>query len=373
MPHSYTLIPTASHADGAISPGPSGPQDSHHVPTEVLLAAAALGWTPNDLRHLLGKRACHFPSEACSQIVSDATAEEPIARAWLQQGQRTGEEITRPVGIQPLIDRLRELPRLRDAEIFTEDLSWVPQRTPPETRSYSRSFQRIEKLLCKAESSTFEAESLALVAKAQLLRHRYLSYEPADTASLVSMRVRLQAPWIKHQFLLLANIAPSYSCSTVLMTRSGIACLIGHPEDVEHCRRLFSSLNRQRLAFLPTHTSDSGTPSRGQVAAYRGAFFHAYAERIGTLLSSRQPARQRARRLASQRHTIATNYVFAKFHRTRALGFHHRDSQGLVDGLTAAEQSNFRPELAALLGTPQSPEEREPSRCPEGRLRSQSA
>jgi len=145
---------------------------------------------------------------------------------------------------------------------------------------------KVRSLLAKAESTTFPEEAEALTAKAQALveRHaidRALLAEAAGAAGGPEGRtVVVEAPYARPKFQLLSELARANRCRAVLDTRSGVATVVGYPEDQEAVELLYTSLLVQATRAMLQRGTDARTRSR----AYRQAFLLAYAARIGQRL-----------------------------------------------------------------------------------------
>ena len=90
-------------------------------------------------------------------------------------------------------------------------------------------------LLRKAESTPFEDEADALIAKAQSCNSataltRFLD---ADQVDYLARRVYIHTPYVKHQATLLGVIAHHNGCATVLVHGKGLASVID-PQQIRH-------------------------------------------------------------------------------------------------------------------------------------------
>lgn len=325
-----------------------------------LVLAACRGWTPDDVRHLLDSSVDPFLAAAHHRVA--AVAPDTVRAAWQRQCRQPGNRRTTECAtgrMEEIADRLRILPDFNDTELLT-DLPLLQERdTGPAGLSVEqrRALQRITGLLKKAESTTFAAEADSLVAKAQQLRQRYridnacpggLSPTPGD---LVSVRIRLAAPWVRQQFLLLSRVSFANSCRAVLFRGIGIASLIGHPDDVRHVAELFNSLNHQRVYFMRTSPGAREAARAGQTSAYRRAFLFSYAIRVGDLLTSAADEvsltpheAENALPVLARRDEVAGVAADRLFPRTTGMAFGHgHHASGSADGVRAAERSRLEP------------------------------
>lgn len=328
-----------------------------HTITTQLVAAARTGWTPDDIRHVIGSAADLFLHAALPEV--EASAPATIRAAWLRQshGPRSGEATISE--LETISRKLATLPGFQDTDLLT-DLHLLHDRDLEAgdlSAEQRRAQQRITGLLKKAESTTFAAEADSLVAKAQQLRQRYridnacpggLSPAPGD---LVSVRIRLAAPWVRQQFLLLSRVSFANSCRAVLFRGIGIASLIGHPDDVRHVAELFNSLNHQRVYFMRTSPGAREAARAGQTSAYRRAFLFSYAIRVGDLLTSAADEvsltpheAENALPVLARRDEVAGVAADRLFPRTTGMAFGHgHHASGSADGVRAAERSRLEP------------------------------
>lgn len=327
---------------------------------DAVITAARLGWTPDDLRHIAGPHI--IPYLHAARLMVSAAAEAPVAAAWQRQCpalSRRGRQLPSPEDSAHVLSRLNGLPRASCATSLT-DLSALRGRTADGlSDELHRARQRITGLLKKAESTTFEAEAETLIAKAQQLRQRYRIesvQEEATPGNTVAVRVHLEAPWVRHQYLLLGHVAGANSTRALLYPDVSIATVVGHPDDVLHAIDLFHSLNRQRAYFM--HHSPGAVTARahGETKAYRRSFLIAYARRIGTLLAEAteetvvtEDERGAALPVLARREVAAEEAFTALFPHTSSMSFRHSyHAGGAVDGIAAAERSHLGPDMTAV-------------------------
>ncbi len=330
---------------------------SRQTVLDELVAAAARGWTPDDLRHVLGTGVTVLLREAHPRAL--AVAHPRIAAAWNRQHRTlVGVTATEPDHDtrRTLAGKLMNLPPFTDADTYTDQHALLrnggvgAEATPEQLRVH----QRITGLLRKARSTTFAAEAEALVAKAQQLRQRYriehaLDDGPEEPDDVVSLRVHLHAPWVRFQFLLLSSVALPNSCRTVLSRSIGTATLLGHPADVRHCLDLFTSLNHQRDYFMRHSPGAAYAAHCGETTAYRRSFLFAYANRIMDLLDTATadvptdteiPGKTLP--VLARRDRAAERMRESLFPHTSGMCFGHSPHlSGAVDGTVAAERSHL--------------------------------
>lgn len=357
----------------------SHPHRTHHhrhvaLATRVVAAVASAahrGWTPDDLRHVLGPGVDHLLFRAHHRV---ATAAPPVRQAWRRQCH-PAEPGDRPLAeLEGWLDTLERLPALPDQAILTDLHQLQAREEEPAglSEEQRRARHRITGLLRKAESTTFDAEAEALVAKAQQLRQRHRIEAVLDprvsqttSAGPSARRVRFSAPWVRHQYLLLTQVAVANSCTAVLLSRHGIATVIGESDDVQHTTDLFASLNRQCAHFMRTSAGAAEAARAGQTAAYRRAFLLSYASRIGTLLRKAGEEASdrggtggaddpgtgdvgRALPVLAARAEVAEERTRQLFPALRGMSFSSRHHQGHRDGRTAAGRSHLRGDRSAL-------------------------
>lgn len=148
---------------------------------------------------------------------------------------------------------------------------------------------RISALLDKAESTPFEAEADAFLAKAQELMARHA----IDEAMLASARSAtdeidhdghlIRPPYSSAKANLLGAVASANRCRVVVERRpSGrtYCTVVGHQTDLANVRMLFTTLSFQAVRFM----LDAPVPAHDTPRRFRHAFLLAYAARIGQRL-----------------------------------------------------------------------------------------
>lgn len=365
-----SILPTFPASDAATEESFVDPeflfrQELQWTIVDRLVVAACLGWVPDDLRHLFGPAVDPFLATAHPQVM--ARAPETIRGAWGRQCHTAANPRASdfPIGeMEKIAHRLREIPSLVDADLLT-DVHLLHDHDLDSTglsAEQRRAQQRITGLLKKAESTTFEAEAESLVAKAQQLRQRYrIDHLPptdssAEAADVVAVRIRLKAPWVRQQFLLLARVARANSCRSILSGSVGIASLVGHPDDVRHVAELFVSLNHQRDFFMRNSPGAEEAARTGHTAAYRRSFLYSYANRIGDLLTEATDdvavtatEEKNVLPVLAFRDVAAEDAVGQLFPHTRGMSFgHEHHATGSADGVRAAERSHLGPAGVAV-------------------------
>ncbi|MDA8038058.1 MAG: DUF2786 domain-containing protein [Actinomycetota bacterium] len=161
---------------------------------------------------------------------------------------------------------------------------------------------RVRALLAQAESTSFEEEAAAFMAKAQELMTRYRidrAVVEADRAQqggapvIDARRCWLDDPYLSLESYLLSVVARANQVRAVAADKIGFVTLVGHPADVDATEILFTSLLVQATRRMAEITA-AGQPAglglflavRRQSArpSYRRSFFVGFANRIGDRL-----------------------------------------------------------------------------------------
>lgn len=148
---------------------------------------------------------------------------------------------------------------------------------------------RVHALLDKAESTPYEAEAEAFLAKAQELMARHAIDEAmlataGRAADEITHEPRvIVAPYANAKSVLLSAVAQANRCRVVIerSTSGTVYCtVVGHHTDLEHVRLLFMGLSFQAVrSMLEAAVPPGDTPRR-----FRHSFLLAYAARIGERL-----------------------------------------------------------------------------------------
>ncbi|MDK6814542.1 DUF2786 domain-containing protein [Corynebacterium sp. UMB6689] len=145
---------------------------------ELISQAAQQGWSPKDLLHVLGSF-CHPLIYRAAPHVPAQISSTALRKEWLS--------ITPPASmtmstddLMRLIEAITFLPPLRDVEVL------AAQRTDSRASRDSKEDRiraKISHLLRKAESTPYEEEASALIAKAQSLQQRHRLEETLTSSS----------------------------------------------------------------------------------------------------------------------------------------------------------------------------------------------
>jgi hypothetical protein len=145
---------------------------------------------------------------------------------------------------------------------------------------------KVRSLLAKAESTTFPDEAEALTAKAQQLMDRHAIDRAVLAATAGSgggpegRTLLVEAPYARPKFQLLTELALANRCRAVWAKHTGVATVVGFPDDQATVELLYTSLLLQGTRAM----LQAGTSQRTRSRAFRQAFLVAYAARIGQRL-----------------------------------------------------------------------------------------
>ena len=339
---------------------------------ELISQAAQQGWSPKDLLHVVGSF-CHPLIYRAAPHVPAQISSTALRKEWLS--------ITPPASmtmsaddLMQLIEAISFLPPLRDVDVLGA------QRKNSQTSRGSKENRirdKITHLLRKAESTPYEEEASALIAKAQSLqqRHRLEGTLTDSSGTVVSTRIHINAPYINHKTTLLSVIADRNGCTALQLHHKGIVAVIGAEEDVRHVTELFASLLRQCEWHMHHGEHAESARQHGNVASFRRSFILSYATRIGELLEEANAtlesheaeakgsasrgcnARQDEVALAQQslsaveeRRRKAEAVTDRFFPNARTMSLAVRSHTGMTAGASAAEKSHLGGDSLGLNG-----------------------
>lgn len=166
----------------------------------------------------------------------------------------------------------------------------APTIGAPATGVDERVLRKVRALLVKAESTTFQDEADALTAKAQQLMTQHSITRTLAEANQphrrppVVRRMWLDAPYVNAKSLLVAAVASSNHCYSIMSSQWGFITLVGHDADLDTIELLTTSLLVQATRAM---TASGAHLTRGGVSrtrSFRQSFLVAYAGRIGERL-----------------------------------------------------------------------------------------
>lgn len=208
-----------------------------------------------------------------------ADPSDPALRAWCGS---VADAYRLLVGLPPLDELLPPPGAGADSR---------PGRKAPVAATADPVLNRVRNLLAKAESTEFEAEAIALTAKAQELITRHaidtasLDGGPDPTAEPSMVRVPIDAPYADAKSFLLQTIASHSRCRSVFSPTVAMSTVVGYPDDLVAVEILFTSLLVQAQQALAEAGSAAGPGARTRSQSYRSAFLLAYTQRIGDRLA----------------------------------------------------------------------------------------
>ncbi|MET1038084.1 MAG: DUF2786 domain-containing protein [Aeromicrobium sp.] len=271
------------------------------------------GWQPLDLVHATGRRTTKAAAQwMCGAILVEAHRRDAFAAAppaWSDQLRtvqerdgrgRGADELLPPGGratdaqwISALVvlDLLRVLPASQ--LLMPPPSRWGRARparptTPPSSRQHgeqrAKMLSKVRSLLAKAESTEFPAEAEAFTAKAQDLMTRHaidealLAADAGESIDVRGTRVLIDQPYATEKATLLHVVAEANRVRAVWNDFASCVTLVGLPVDVEQVDLLFTSTLVQATRSMTQAALSS--------AAFRRAFLHAFAVRVGERLTT---------------------------------------------------------------------------------------
>jgi hypothetical protein len=246
------------------------------------------GWLPNDLVQIMRRRGM----PAALPILCTALH-------W--HAEHFGVDQTRAGWVQGLAELPHDAAALRDATLADllavaavlrglPRIAAVAPAAPVSDPGANKHLARVRALLAKAESTTFEEEADALIAKAQELISKH-SLEGAlsdstgaDAADIVARRIWIEAPWVDPKSTLVHAVARANHCQSVFTPAFGFATVVGCLRDLEAVELLVTSLLAQAQAAVRRPGLAPGGPASTNAKSYRRAFWLAFAARVGERL-----------------------------------------------------------------------------------------
>src|SRR5579875_100789 len=355
-----------------------------------VVSALREGWEPRDVYALLRRKvsvsAANLTAAVLAQAVAERRPDGYRASRWeAQLGELAADgrplDITSDSWEDDLSAALAATGYLAHVAPLPE-LFW-PTRRPLPPGVGPGLLDRARALLAKAESTDFEEEAEAFLAKAQELmtRHnldRAALEEPGEGVEGVeARRCWLDDPYLKQKSYLLAVVAQANRCRTVSVEEYGFVTIFGHPDDISATEALFTSLlvhattqltspRRQPrppealepenlfsqaasgpgLAEQPGEQLGAMTRPSSSRPSYRRSFLIAYANRIGARLrEAAMAATQAAVKSTSgallpvlaNRERGVDEAVRKMFPKTSTLEFSVTDRAGWAAGRAAAD------------------------------------
>lgn len=268
--------------------------------SELLADLFDRGWTPVDLRHVLGRRLrSGTVATASERIVSDADARIAAGQAlhptWRAQIERLRSERA-PAAPRADSERVRRLLEVLGVGTRLPD---IPGTVPPPgdprsglgrgVRLDERMLERVRALLAKAESTGFDEEAEALTAKAQQLIARHAIDEAllghGDGVGDPSVRrIPVDAPYASAKAYLIAEVAQANRCRVVHTPELGWVTAFGYDHDLAAVELLSTSLLAQATAAMARQGARRDAAGRSRTRSFRRAFLVGFGHRIGERL-----------------------------------------------------------------------------------------
>jgi hypothetical protein len=267
------------------------------------------GWQPLDLVHTTQRRTSKAAARwMTGAVLVEAGRSEALTRApqpWVDQLRSlderhagasdadallpSGGRATEAQWVSALVvlDLLRVLPPTQ--LLLPPPSRWglarpAAPRSPQHGEQRAKMLSKVRSLLAKAESTEFAAEAEAFTAKAQDLMTRHaidealLAADAGQTFDVDGVRVMIDQPYALEKATLLHVVAEANRVRAVWNEFASYVTLVGLPADVEQVDMLFTStLVQATRAMTQAHLSG---------AAFRRAFLHAFAVRIGERLNA---------------------------------------------------------------------------------------
>ncbi len=276
-------------------------------------------WETSDLVEVMRRQA----GAGAARVVSGARTIDHAAETW-------SADVRAAIDALAVLDHLPPLP-----DLGSLSRSWVRRPRAREDTVGPELLKKIRALLAKAESTSFSEEADALSAKATELMTRYRidrsTLESAGTpqqSELAGRRIWIDEPYVVPKRMLLGVVARASGCESI-GSGLGHTTVVGHPDDVEMTELLFTSLlvqaTRQMTAIGDASRSDerrardrvrqladsfadgaavdpaavkrvlseisaSAAAERRRSPSFRRSFLVAFAERIGTRLTTASAA-----------------------------------------------------------------------------------
>jgi hypothetical protein len=259
------------------------------------------GWTPADLVHVAGRQlsAAHAEEATERVLVDDRRREEhgqAVHPRWREQLEALAQDRGAPelLGLEQQLRRMVELLGLvvRLPSVTTTiprpGTVWS-ERSAVGMHLDARMLARVRALLAKAESTTFEEEAEAFIAKAQELVARYaideaLLHTVDDIGEPSVRRILLDDPYADGKAALLGEVADANRCRVVHSPALGWVTAFGYDHDLDALELLGMSLLTQATTVMLRHGSQRDLTGRSRTRAFRRAFLYGFAHRIGERL-----------------------------------------------------------------------------------------
>lgn len=333
------------------------------------------GWSPTELVRIVRMRATPGAVGIVELAVSaDHTRRDPgtLDPRWIKQithlalpqpeGPRwlashaSNTNLTALQLAQAAVDALHTLWHLPPLELLLAPPG-RPDLIRADRMTTNPILEKIRNLLTKAESTPFEAESLALTAKAAELAARHAindatlaAHRGYDHTEPTMTRIMIDAPYASAKSVLLAAVSTTHRGIAVEMTGLGMSTVIATPDDLETIETLYTSLLLQASNALAQAARQAPPGARTRSAGYRSAFLLGYANRVHARLEDIEGHIMRAGTptgadhlpiLAGRRHAVQ-GMLNEKFPNSVTRNTQSvTDTAGWVSGTGAADQAHL--------------------------------
>ena len=257
------------------------------------------GWTPADVTHIAIRRL----SAAHRDVVADVIVAD--GRDRVRRGQalhpRWEAQLTTLAGAAA-----RSAPPDTGLRLGV-DVLWLLRRLPalPQTVAApgepsraslheavgldERMLVRVRALLAKAESTDFEEEAEAFMAKAQELIARHaldeaLLHTVDDVGEPSVRRIPVDDPYADAKASLLSQVAAANRCRVVYTVDCGWVTAFGYDHDLDAVELLAVSLLAQATSAMTRHGPRRDAYGRSRTRSFRRSFLFGFAYRIGQRL-----------------------------------------------------------------------------------------
>ncbi|WP_030554482.1 DUF2786 domain-containing protein [Streptomyces exfoliatus] len=330
---------------------------------EFLRTLWTRGWQPADVVRMARRDLSEEHIRVLTGLIRSETARYgTLPRRWQAQldaldavPTRSTDRFSYATTVLELYRLLVRLPRL-------DAVGPVPGETlPPAAAGEPRMLSRIRALLAKAEATGYPEEAEALTAKAQELMARHSLDEVTLAAGAPSpetpgaIRIGVEPPYEQAKAILLDAVATANHCRAVWNEAYGFSTVVGFEGDLDPVELLYTSLLVQGTAAMTRAEAEQRAGGRKRTKSFRQSFLLAYANRLGTRLSttSRRVAAETPTLLPAlaSRDLAVTTRTDELFPETRATRVRAAwDEAGWTHGASAADRAGLHPNRRGLRG-----------------------
>lgn len=371
--HALQIGPDAAIYDAVIDQLDRQPAASQVIDmlwTEQLDALWEHGWTPLDVVHVVSRvGGLDELNEVRRRLVADGQRLDAAGRSlhprWRQHLNILAEELQLsdgPLGGQRALTSVRvavgvlhSIASLPGINVVMPPPGDVATRLPEGARIDPRMLTRVRALLSQAESTTFEEEAEAFMAKAQELIARHaidqaLLHTVDDIGEPAIRRLYLDDPYPGEKAQLMGAVASANRCRIVWHTDFGWATAFGYDQDLDAVELIGTSLLAQATSVMLRHGSSVDASGRSRTRSFRRSFILGFAQRIGVRLqqaTDEQVAEADGSErflpvLAARDHRV-DNAVKREFPKVSSKRTSISNGAGWVAGQNAADEARLDP------------------------------